>query len=355
MRSLAQFLAQFLVLLTVLHPARAQIMIDASLVDDYVGKTFDVTAFISVDTAPAAGLVDAVGEDQMWDISGLVFEEDEVATFAFSDALDGLPRRDAFPSANLVTVATSQTVDGLVLYDYQESTSTQLLSHGLVLIQENAVTGVEDTVVTVQAPPIVDLVWPLVYGATWRDSSTTVTDGIGSFTTVGEHEVDGWGTLITPAGSREVLRITSRLVESIPTAFSDTSYTVRFIAATGESAELLLDGEGNLEEVNYEVFQEIMGTSAEAVQPHRAALRLEPPYPNPSAGAATVRLHADRSSPVRVALYDVLGREAAVVYEGTPDGVLDLAIDAAGLPTGLYAVRAAGESGAAIRWMVLGR
>ncbi len=71
-------------------------------------------------------------------------------------------------------------------------------------------------------------------------------------------------------------------------------------------------------------------------------------YPNPSAGTATVALTLVEPSEVRIVVYDVLGRAVAVLHAG-PLGVGEhaLAFDAAGLPAGVYLVRAEGGGFAA--------
>lgn len=67
-------------------------------------------------------------------------------------------------------------------------------------------------------------------------------------------------------------------------------------------------------------------------------------YPNPSTGAATVSVELREESRVRVAVYDVLGREVAVLNDGPLGaGRHDLRLDGRVLPGGVYLVRV--ESG----------
>src|SRR5690606_11777085 len=83
--------------------------------------------------------------------------------------------------------------------------------------------------------------------------------------------------------------------------------------------------------------------AAETGPPRRAGTRLEV-YPNPAGEAVTVALELSEPGHVRVGLYDVQGREVAVLHEG-PLGVGEhaLAFETAGLPAGVYLVRAEGE------------
>ena len=87
-----------------------------------------------------------------------------------------------------------------------------------------------------------------------------------------------------------------------------------------------------------------------------AGFGLAPVYPNPARGTATVAFELDRPQVAMVAVYDVLGREVAVLARGEqPAGRTTLALDAAGLPAGLYVVRLAGEAATATQKVVVVR
>ena len=83
--------------------------------------------------------------------------------------------------------------------------------------------------------------------------------------------------------------------------------------------------------------QAVDATSAPPVGPALVA------FPNPAAGTVTVRLSRPPAGAVRVAVYDVLGREVARLHNGpAAAGGLRLAFDAGRLPPGAYVVRARG-------------
>lgn len=82
--------------------------------------------------------------------------------------------------------------------------------------------------------------------------------------------------------------------------------------------------------------------------PSAASFRLRPVGPNPAEGTAAVAFELDRAQTVRLAVYDVTGREVAVLAEGTrAAGVQTVALDVAALPAGVYVLRLAGEGGTA--------
>ena len=87
----------------------------------------------------------------------------------------------------------------------------------------------------------------------------------------------------------------------------------------------------------------------------RGGLALGAPAPNPTASEARLRLTTAAPQRVRAVLVDVLGREVAVLFDGTADGTTDLVVRRGSLPAGTYVVRAAGERGAAARPLVIAR
>ena len=70
------------------------------------------------------------------------------------------------------------------------------------------------------------------------------------------------------------------------------------------------------------------------------AFALGAAYPNPANGSVTVPLVLDATADVRLVVYDVLGREVAVLANGALDaGPHEATLDASGLPSGVYLVR----------------
>lgn len=85
-------------------------------------------------------------------------------------------------------------------------------------------------------------------------------------------------------------------------------------------------------------------TPTEATAPAGDA-HLSAAYPNPFTNRAQLVLTLERPEQVRAALYDVLGRRAAVLHDGTLQaGDSPLYVEASGLPAGVYFVRVQGET-----------
>lgn len=68
-------------------------------------------------------------------------------------------------------------------------------------------------------------------------------------------------------------------------------------------------------------------------------------YPNPFNPQTTLHFRLQHAEPVRIALYDLLGRERRVLYEGmpTPGRLHPLRIDGSDLSSGMYLVQLSGQ------------
>ena len=80
--------------------------------------------------------------------------------------------------------------------------------------------------------------------------------------------------------------------------------------------------------------------------PESFRLQVSPPFPNPFNDQTTVRYELTEAMTARIAVYDALGREVAVLVEGEQQaGSYEVVFDGAGLAPGTYIVRfeAAGE------------
>ncbi len=83
--------------------------------------------------------------------------------------------------------------------------------------------------------------------------------------------------------------------------------------------------------------------AAETGPPRRASARLEV-YPNPAGESITVALELAEAGHVRIGLYDVQGREVAVLHAGPLSaGEHALSFESAHLPAGVYLVRVEGK------------
>ena len=87
-----------------------------------------------------------------------------------------------------------------------------------------------------------------------------------------------------------------------------------------------------------------------------AALALDPPRPNPTAGAVTVAYQVPAPGPVEVSVFDVLGRAVAALEDGDRDaGAFEAVLEAGALAPGVYVVRLVAGGEARVRSMTVVR
>ena len=109
------------------------------------------------------------------------------------------------------------------------------------------------------------------------------------------------------------------------------------------------DGDGNIDEETPGLtdFNTIAGsaivTAIEDVDLPQGETALKT-YPNPTSGLARVALATATPEVVRVEVYNTLGQRVAVLHDGMITGQVDLDLDASQFATGLYLVRATGET-----------
>lgn len=83
-------------------------------------------------------------------------------------------------------------------------------------------------------------------------------------------------------------------------------------------------------------------------------LRLSPPYPNPSFGESMVRLDVGGLQPVRVELFDMLGRRVRMIHEGVLGvGSHQLSITTDDLPSGAYVLRVSGAQTSRVNRLIV--
>jgi len=90
--------------------------------------------------------------------------------------------------------------------------------------------------------------------------------------------------------------------------------------------------------------------------PAAGALSLSTARPNPAGFTSTVVLTLPAPAAVRLAVYDVIGREVAVVTDATlAEGSHTATVDVSGLTPGVYVLRLTGEAGSAVTRLTVSR
>ncbi len=116
------------------------------------------------------------------------------------------------------------------------------------------------------------------------------------------------------------------------------------VLTVGRNGTLAIGGYGDYRSPGYPVVVAAIGQFAVDVAPARenppVTYALRQNYPNPFNPSTTIRWELPLASQVRLVVYDILGREVAVLVDGRlPAGVHEKLLDASGLPSGVYLCR----------------
>jgi hypothetical protein len=99
-----------------------------------------------------------------------------------------------------------------------------------------------------------------------------------------------------------------------------------------------------------------MPTASEDATPLPDGFVLQGNYPNPFNPQTTIRYTLPETAHVRLVVYDVLGREVALLADKTlAAGTHETVFEATGLPSGLYVYRLEAGRHAQVRRMLLAK
>jgi hypothetical protein len=229
----------------------------------------------------------------------------------------------------------------------------------------------------VNAPPSVDLSLPLEYSKSWTNNYADSLIGVINFFTdynirIGNTDsvtylVDGYGTLTVPGGfSQPALRVRKVGRYSFVDTVNNLNIPLQYLyfAKNGASAEVGLDDTtitSGTVKVRYAKWTIPLPTGVETVAGVPQNFSLEQNYPNPFNPTTTISYSvgvAGGQSPaagnVRLAVYDMLGREVAVlVNEKKEAGIYTATWNASGMASGMYLYRLTTDGYTASRSMVL--
>lgn len=178
----------------------------------------------------------------------------------------------------------------------------------------------------------------LVYSEAWTDSTAIVVpppDGYKWIGTLSEfpHEV-----FDAPTYMEAVLNL------RVGQTTGEFGLSYFFTSNAFDTDDITFSKSGDYDDNTADLVEDVMitvnpSTSAED-NPNRTAFTLEPNYPNPFRSNTHVAYELDQAASVRVAVYDLAGRQVAVIDEGfRAAGTHTAAFDASVLPAGVYVYR----------------
>jgi hypothetical protein len=342
-----------------------QITITESNVATVLGSRTAVTSYVATRLDGLQAVAQQTGGNQTFDLRGATFEQDD--TFSFSallvtcaETLPGCQDPD-LNTANLITQESyGGTASDSVAVSFFDLTGVGLFFRGGATRGDFDETnpGLEEASFTFK-PALQLMQFPLTMGTTWStDTELSSSDLQGFVFEMAErYVVEAWGTLITPGGEMEALKLRNETISSVEIApgvtLVDTSTTIQYLTKGILGATLELDSEGLVIAASYTVITDT-GQSAEPGSEQPRQVTLAQNYPNPFNPSTTITFDLSQTGPVRLAVYDLLGREVAVLIDGLrPSGAHAATFEAGALPSGVYLYKLEAVAGMQVRQMVL--
>ncbi|MCA1803115.1 MAG: T9SS type A sorting domain-containing protein [Rhodothermaceae bacterium] len=336
--------------------AVAQIVLTKNSFDAFLNGQFTNTSSVSSDAVNIIALLDIVGADQTWDFTTLTYDETfsgtgSVETFSSAAGTPGAGD-DHFEQATHVSRSSftlKGTIDGeeveieFIGYEYNILNDDQFMSLGSVVMDG------EDLDMTIYSRPgEVYYAFPATFESTWSYDYEDQVIG-GGFDITSDYSVsvvvDGWGELITPSGTFNVLRITKTEALDFG-SFKLESLEVEFVNVQGfPIATINIDKAPFSEEYDDETAEASLnvistGTSnpreITSELPDRAALHQN--YPNPFNPSTIITYDLAEAATVSLDIYTISGiRVMPVISERSQQaGRHSVSVDASNLASGVY-------------------
>jgi len=341
----------FCLLAAVAPVAQAQITITETDLRTLFTERLTLATYTATDLNGLQALADAVGsDDQHFDVGIVEYIASPQYTVERVTCSLDLPGCDDpdFIQADYITRAVHP--GGAA--DSVGVSFAQLNEEGLYLLGGASRGDFDDTIPGLEEvyfkfkPSLLTIKLPLTLGTEWTAIAQIEGPDFGGEDVVFMLEetnlAEAWGTLETPQGSARTIKVRTRSVSSITfggETLSDTSYSITFYTQTQLTASLDLDDQGNVIAASYSTLNDpSVATVPDAEVPGVIALGQN--YPNPFNPTTTITFTLREPRPVTLTVFDLLGREVAVLVDGMrPAGAHQVDWQAANAPSGLYLYR----------------
>jgi hypothetical protein len=305
------------------------------------------------DTLPPAGTMPGPkGANQTWNFAGI--SQDFVDTVTFTNP-SWTPNGSNFPTANLAILAGGAVI-------YITNTSTSATSPGVAA----DFTGSGNMVSAKNTPPEVFMNWPATYGNNFQQTLRRTAKfyygqdpGIGvtidsvrlRATVIKTDTLDAWGSVTTPMGTFNSLRVKEYIVE-----YDSIDAYVQFV---GWQNDAIVQQDSTLtyswwaKNIGYQVVQMTMDIPNDTVT-SVSWLRTTPSntsvnelsvgasviYPNPASDAVTFVI--DNTDASMITVYDVTGR---IVNTVSVTGLNTTRLNVSEWSNGIYSYRVTDQAG----------
>jgi hypothetical protein len=333
-----------LIWLTAMTCSFAQLSIPSS---DYLKNLNILTTkvrYVSSDTSGLTAALKTSGAGAVWSLTGRPFTLSETTTeVLLVKSTSGAPSQStsAFSSANYVMRRQSAGKPGFTDWTFMTHSTTALSYNGYASDSAGILKSLQTN-----SPAERIRSYPTTYPGSWSWSSTVTStsytggSGVGvGINMSGSDVVDGYGTVTTPEGTFQCLRIKSRSDMNLG-FFTITSYQYDFVDQNRTIASISAGSTGIVPGGATYYLHQSSAVHVEAGSPEAGEFHLSQNYPNPFNPTTAISYHLSTVAFVSLKVFDVLGNEVGVLVEGMrPVGTHTVMLDARHLPSGVYFYR----------------
>jgi len=350
--------------------ALAQIVLTRNSVEDFFNADFRAVTAMSFDEEMIIELLDAKGPDQVWDFSDMEFDYNvmgngRIQSLPSSEGTLGEEYEHFDQATNVIRadIVIEETYEGeqfeytFANYEYSILTDEEYTVLGIILSEFLDPDEKEIDGVIFKRPGQLRYPFPVTYESSWETEYEEQSIFFGfdnTFDYTEEVVVDGWGSLVTPHGTFDVLRV-SRLKTMDFGFLGIESLEVEFVNENGLPLAMIdveidpITGEIDTEYVEASLNLILTGTSAPREQamelPERATLHQN--YPNPFNPSTLISYDLAEASLVSLDVYSLTGTRVLSVIDNSYQsaGSHTVTVDASGLSSGvyIYQLRAGGQ------------
>jgi hypothetical protein len=329
----------------------AQITITESRFTNLVGKNFrEVLYETNTDIgAQLTTIINANDADEIWDFSNLNYVDSTVTLSSLSlvDANDPNLANPNLAGATHLWLDTFPPImgglpDTSFQYRYGNFDDGQYTVRGAVTIADLDIDGVRDTLVGWFSLPSLQVVFPVVLGSEFHDSTSSVLDLMGmpfvSSIQLDSNWVESWGQLITPAGTMPALRVREKGIDYTPGVPNRTvNHGLDFFTADGAiSAAINLDDEWAFHRVLSITGETTTSTSI----PIDQNFGFVGVHPNPVKDVGRIIFQTEKYQRISFTVMDMRGATVATLAKDSyPAGEHEISWSPVGLSAGNYLLR----------------
>jgi len=325
----------------------AQITIEKDIFTKLIGKKYKEVLYETDDNIDGqlAEIKAAIGPDQVWDFSGFNYIDSTVITYEVmvvdpNDPLLDIEELSSSQYINKITIlpGSGGVEDTSTSYLYTSLENDVWTVNGSFTMIDLDLDGVLDSALQYFVPSSVQVPFPVTSTSEWFDSTNLVTvfDGmefIGSIM-IDTTRVQGYGTLITPQGTAEALRVHNKSLNKSPFFPNvDESNDYDFVTADDEISASIVVEDGR---AFYSVRTIVDGPSS-TIDLNDISFIVNGVSPNPFQNTFDVNLNIKEAGNIEFYLISLDGQVTSLLKKDyLSSGFQNIQLTTENIPRGLY-------------------